>query len=297
MRITSPRLRRAIALTVTLATFIGSATAMAEGVRLMSAEGLPLNADYLTGDKRRPALLVLHGFLQTREFLTTQTIINGLSSTGNAILSPNLSLGVPDRQQSMQCRAPHQNTFEEDLQEIDLWVRWLRKRGYPSVIIIGHSWGSQHGLGYADANPQAPITALVNISLVRTEQNAQVIARQIAAAKARRGRQDGALQPYGLSFCKEYMAKPSTYLSYARWTDRHVLDVLDRLKKRQLPVYVVIGGQDSRSDSAWVKALSVHATQVSVVDGANHFFSSLHEFDLNERLEAILARINPTHKR
>ncbi len=289
---------RAVSLVATLITLIVISTpGLAEGLRLASPDGQPLNAEYQPGDTKRPAILVLHGFLQTREFLTTQSIINGLSNVGNAILSPNLSLGVPDRRQSMQCQAPHQNTFEGDLREIDLWVQWLRQQGYPSVIIVGHSWGSQHGLGYADAYPKTPIAALVNISLVRTEQSAQVIAQQTVAAKTRMTQQDAALKPYALSFCKEYMAKPESYLSYARWSDAHVLDVLAHLKQRRVPIYIVLGSQDNRSDSAWVKALRVRAKEVVVIDGANHFFSSLHEFELNDRLEAILTQLNPSSKR
>ena len=286
---------RIIALVTTLATLlVSSVPAEAQDLHLTSPDGKPVNAEYKAGDVRRPAIVVLHGFLQTREFLTTQTIINGLSSVGNAILSPNLSLGVPDRKQSMQCRAPHQNTFESDLREINTWVQWLRKQGYPSVILVGHSWGSQHSLGYADAYPKEPIVALVNVSLVRSEQTPQVRTRQMAAAKARLARHDMSLQPYNLGFCKDYMARPDTYLSYARWNDAQVLAVLDHLKKRRLPVYVVLGSQDNRSDTQWVKALRVRTREVSVIDGANHFFSALHEFDLNDRLEAIFVQLNTT---
>ncbi len=285
------------ALFVALATLIVlSGPLRAEGVRATSADGKPLNAEYLPGDTRRPAILVLHGFLQTREFLTTQSIIDGLSSVGNGILGPNLSLGVADRQQSMQCQAPHQNTFESDLREIDVWVQWLREKGYPSVIIVGHSWGSQHGLGYAEAYPKAPVAGVVSISLVHTEQTPQVIAQQIAAARQRLSRKDASLKPYALSYCKEYMAKPETYLSYARWSDDHVLDVLARLKKRRVSVHVLLGSEDKRSDAAWVKALRVSASQVLVIAGANHFFSSLHEFELNERLEVILSQLNTAAK-
>lgn len=289
---------RIIALITTFVTLlVSSVPARAQDVRLISPDGMPMNAEYKAGDVRRPAVVVLHGFLQTREFLTTQTIINGLSSVGNAILSPNLSLGVPDRKQSMQCRAPHQNTFESDLREINAWVQWLHKQGYSSVILVGHSWGSQHSLGYADAYPNAPIAALVDVSLVRSEQTEQASARQMAAAKARLTRQDKSLQAYQLGFCKDYMATPDTYLSYARWNDAQVLNVLELLKKRGLPVYVVLGSQDNRSDAQWVKALRARTREVSVIDGANHFFSALHEFDLNDRLEAIFVHLNTTRQR
>jgi alpha/beta superfamily hydrolase len=58
-----------------------------------------------------------------------------------------------------------------------------------------------------------------------------------------------------------------------------------------LPVYVVIGGKDNRVDADWVLELRRNAAQVTVIEGANHFFSSVHEFDLSDRLEAILAQI------
>ena len=289
---------RALTLVSALLTLIAiSPLTQAEDLHLTSADGLPLNAEYRPGDTQKSAILVLHGFLQTREFLTTQAIINGLSSTGHAILSPNLSLGVPDRQQSMQCKAPHQNTLESDLREIDLWVQWLRKHGYPSILIVGHSWGSQHGLGYADAYPKSPIAGVISVSLVRTEQTASLVAQQIAKAKARLAQHDKSLQAYALGFCRDYMAKPETYLSYARWSDTHVLEVLARLKQRQVPVHVVLGSQDKRSDKQWEKALRANTRQVTVIDGANHFFSSLHEFELNEHLEKILVQLNLSAKR
>jgi len=87
------------------------------------------------------------------------------------------------------------------------------------------------------------------------------------------------------------MANPRSYLSYARWDDRRVMDSLTRLQERKLPVYVVIGSEDNRIDDEWVKELRHRAYQVSVIAGANHFFSSTHEFDLSDRLEVILAQI------
>jgi len=267
-------------------------TAQAEPVQHRAPDGTPLNAEYHKGDTGRPAILVVHGFLQTYEFITTQSVIDGLSSLGYTVLGPNMSLGVPDRKQSMQCRAPHRNTFDQDLSEIGLWVEWLRRAGHASVILVGHSWGSQHALGYADAYPRAPVAAVIAISLVRAEQGATLRNKQIAAAEARQARRDRSLQPYVLSYCKPYMATPESYLSYARWGDAQVIDALARLQQRAFPIEVVIGSEDRRIDDAWIQSLRRHATQVTVVEGANHFFSSMHELDLNDRIEEILARIN-----
>jgi surfactin synthase thioesterase subunit len=87
------------------------------------------------------------------------------------------------------------------------------------------------------------------------------------------------------------MATPPSYLSYARWDDARVIASLTRLQERKLPVYAVIGSKDNRIDDEWMKALRQHAAQVDVIEGANHFFSSIHEFDLSDQLEAILAKI------
>lgn len=268
-----------------------SIAAHAEALRLQGPDGKYLTAEHHRGDTRRPAILVLHGFLQTYDFQTTQSLISNLSMLGYTIVGPNLSLGISDRRQSMQCQAPHNHRFEDDLREIDFWVQWLRKQGYPGVILVGHSWGSQHSLGYVETHVEAPVTAVIGISLVRVEQAAAVRAKQIGAAQARAARHDKSLKPYALSFCKSFVATPESYLSYARWDDARVIDSLTRLQGRKVPVYVVVGNKDNRVDDAWIKELGRHATRVDVIEGANHFFSSIHEFDLSDRLEAILARI------
>lgn len=263
----------------------------ADILRLKSPDGAYLNAEHHRGDPRRPAVVVLHGFLQTREFLTTQSIINSLVTLGYTVLAPNFSLGVSDRRQSTQCQAPHKHRFGDDLREVDFWVEWLRHRGHPGVILVGHSWGSQHSLGYAETYPWAPVTAVIAISLVRVEQPAAVRARQISQAEARAARRDRSLQPYALSFCKAYMATPQSYLSYARWDDTRVVESLTRLQERKLPVYAVVGSRDKRIDDEWVQVLHRHTSQTTVIDGANHFFSSVHEFELNDRIETLIAGI------
>jgi len=282
-----------IAWTVGLALIhVGIQTALAEIVRGIS-DGQKLNAEFLPGDIQKPAVLVLHGFLQTREFLTTQSILSNLSRLGYTVLGPNLSLGVSDRLQSMQCQAPHQHRFDDDVREIDFWIQWLRAKGHARVILIGHSWGSQHSLGYVEAHVAAPIAAVIGISLVRTEQANTIRHQQMNQARARDGKHDTSLQPYALSFCHKFMATPESYLSYASWDDARVIQSLKQLSGLHVPVHVILGSKDKRSDEAWVALLRQHAKQLTVVDGANHFFSSMQEFDLNDQIEKILETIKP----
>lgn len=265
--------------------------ARAEMLEQQLPGGLPVNAEYLPADAKKPAILVLHGFLQTYEFMATRNIVNGLSALGYTVLAPNLSLGVPNRKQSMQCMAAHNHTFDDDLAEIDFWVTWLQKQGYSSIILVGHSWGSQHILGYKIHNPNSPVSAIIAISLVRTHESAQIQAKQIINARARLQQHDKSLQAYNLSFCKEFMATPQSYLSYVEWDDKHVIDVLSQLQKQKIPVSAIIGGQDKRIDQAWLQLIQHRVSSMTVIEGANHFFSHVYEFELNDQLEKILPTI------
>ena len=141
------------------------------------------------------------------------------------------------------------------------------------------------------------ILALIAISLVREGQSATAHAKQVRQAETRAARRDRSLQSYALSFCKTYMATPESYLSYARWDDARVVESLTQLQERKLPVYAVVGSQDSRIDDKWVQVLRRHTAQTTVIDGANHFFSSVHEFELSDRLEVLIAKIHASANR
>jgi pimeloyl-ACP methyl ester carboxylesterase len=260
----------------------------AEPVSEKLPSGLNANAEYIPGNIAKPAILVLHGFLQTYEFLATRNIVNGLSEMDFTVLAPNLSLGVPDRKQSKQCQAAHATGFQDDLAEIEYWIKWLKQHGHTNIIMVGHSWGSQHALGYKVQHPNVPISAIIAISLVRSHQENDIHLQQIKAARKRQEQADSSLQPYKLSFCKDFMATPGSYLSYAEWNDEKVLDALKQLKIQKVPVYSIIGGADKRIDQQWVQQLSPLVTRVTVIDGANHFFSHMYEFDLKDQLDMIL---------
>lgn len=267
------------------------APAQAANVVLTPPGGVQLNSEYIKGDRARPALIVLHGFLQTYDFMSTQMIIDGLAGAGYAVLAPNLSLGIPDRRQSMQCEAAHKHTLADDLTEIDHWVDWLRRKGYRSVAIIGHSWGAQQALAYAEARPDVVIRAVIGVSLTRTSLPASVGASQAKQAQTLAAQASSRLQPYRLSFCKKYMGTAASYLSYQRWDDEKVVQTVAALHARGLPVAAVLGSEDKRIDARWSASLRQAGVALSVIEGANHFFSSAHEFELMEELERMLAKV------
>jgi pimeloyl-ACP methyl ester carboxylesterase len=193
----------------------------------------------------------------------------------------------------MQCEAAHKHTLDDDLAEIDQWVDWLRRKGYRSIAVIGHSWGAQHALAYTETRPDAAILAVIGVSLTRTSLPGPVGASQAKKAQALAAQASSRLQPYRLSFCKKYMGTAASYLSYQQWDDEKVVKTVAALRARGLPVAAVLGSEDKRIDARWIASLRQAGVTLSVIEGANHFFSSAHEFELVEELERMLAKVKP----
>jgi len=257
------------------------------------SETLPNNivatAEYKSGDPNKPAVIVLHGFLQTYTFLATHNIIEGLSDLDFTVVGPNLSLGVPARKRSLQCEAVHQHTLNDDLDEINFWVRWLQNKGHKKVIFVGHSWGSQHALAYLSSQRDTSnIVGLVAISLVPSEENSVLMSRQLEQALTKQLASNATLHKFVLGFCQKYTSTTQGYLSYAEWNDKKLLSALADITRNGKPVFTILGSADKRLRKMWIKDLTNAGSTISVVKDANHFFSSAYEFDLIDELDVVL---------
>jgi len=267
-----------------------SQSLMAETVKITLPGAKVATATWNNGSVDRPAIIVMHGFLQTRTFRATSNIIEALSSQGHAILGPNLSLGISNRQQSMQCQAAHQHTFDGDLKEILAWTQWLKAKGFKSFILVGHSWGSQHGISFANTYPNVPVKALIAFSLTPPKITQAARKAQINFAQQQLLSKPSALHKYQLSFCKNYTSTPVSYLSYAACTEKELIKGLAKLRERKIPVYIILGSSDRRINKRWIASMK-KSSHLIVVKGANHFFSSVHELELADKLEEILGRM------
>jgi pimeloyl-ACP methyl ester carboxylesterase len=258
-------------------------------VELKLASGMPVAADYRPGKGDKPALLLLHGFLQTRDFPTVSRLANSLADAGYTTLSPTLSLGIPNRKQSLGCEAIHNHSLSGDVAELGSWVDWLSARGHRNILIIGHSFGSVQALQYATANPNPAVREIIALSLVDTRDLVNnPNAAMIKDAKARLKRGDNGLYAPSFTFCKRYPTTPKAYLSYADWDRSRILDTLGHSK---VAVHIIMGSKDDRMGPDWPDRLRRRSGSVTVIEGANHFFDDQYEFDL---LDALLTELK-TH--
>jgi len=71
--------------------------------------------------------------------------------------------------------------------------------------------------------------------------------------------------------------------------------VLSQVKDLKVPSYTIMGSADKRYLSVgenWLTDLEHKGTNLITVDGANHFFSSEHEFDLQDHLVEIIKQLS-----
>ncbi len=251
--------------------------------------GIRAGADYLIGDRDKPAVLLLHGFLQTRDFPTVATLSGGLHDAGYTVLSPTLSLNIPTRAQSLACEAIHKHSLEDDTGEIARWVSWLKKRGHRSIVLLGHSFGSMQLLAYLMERPDPAVKAYMGASLVGAQIGPVDRRALIMRLEARQRAEPRSLVSHQLSFCRKYTSTPGDLLSYVRWDQARTLTAL-----RRSPVesWLIMGDADGLLDHNWLTALKHLGSKVVLVPGANHFMDGEHEFDLLEHSLGFLRRLD-----
>ena len=255
----------------------------ADSVVIPVSDGLSASADYYAAEPERPAVVLIHGFLQTRYTTTIPGLRDSLAAAGYSVLTPTLRLGIDQRRRSLACEAVHTHTMDDDIAEIRAWLAWLRDRGHKRVALIGHSFGSLHVLAYLLDQPDPMVVKSIAISLVDLEHGtgASRAAAEVERALEMRARGDETLSAFEISYCRRYVAPATAFLSYATWSKQRILG---SLKELPLPLEVLMGGSDQRMDPDWPRMLAEHGVRVATIDGANHFFDGIHEFDLAEKI-------------
>ncbi len=247
---------------------------------------LTAEAEYSKGMPNKPAVLMLHGFLTTNQFHTVRSMAQAYNEAGYTTLAPTLTLNISQRKQSVKCNAIHTHTLENDVLEVKHWIQWLKDQGVQEIVLLGHSSGSPELMHFLAHNEEPTIKLAIFTSLFFLS-GPELGTLQSEIDHARNALKNNNMQPhkYSFLFCKNnYFATPESFLSYQK-LDRAYL--LDNLKNLKVPSYTIMGGEDKRYQSVghkWLDELEQTGTHLIVVEGANHFFSSEYEFDLQDQL-------------
>jgi len=258
----------------------------AQEIELETSERYIASANFLEGEADKKALLILHGFLQTRNFSTVKRLGDTLHESGFNVLSPTLSLGLHRRRQSLPCEAIHTHSIQTDAAEIKQWVDWLTEKTGKKPTLIGHSSGSITLLNYLDVYGTDGIEKLILISISPfTNEITPVDEKNLKWARDDLNSGYDSLYTYKLSYCDTYPSTSSAWLSYKQW-DQEKLGELT-VKYSDL-IDVIIGTNDNRLSMEWRDLLQSKGVNISFIEGANHFFDQAHEFDLSDTMESLL---------
>ncbi len=217
----------------------------AETVTLQVNEKITAEAEFYSGNPKKPAVLLLHGFITTNQFPTVLTVANAIADNDITVLTPNLTLGINKREQSVKCQSVHTHTLEEDIQEVKMWHDWLLEKGYKDTIFIGHSTGSSELVSTVNA-PQFEGIKLTIFSSLFYLSGADLGTQKSDLIKAQKRLESGDTSPtsYSFLFChNNYNATAKSFLSYQIVTRQFIMNHLNQTQK---PTYVIMGGQDKR---------------------------------------------------
>jgi pimeloyl-ACP methyl ester carboxylesterase len=270
-----------------LAFFLAPHVTHADIVEIKFSPNLVGTADYRAGKPELPAVLLLHGFLQTRNAPPMSRLADALSDAGYPVLVPTLSLGVSRRNKSLSCEAVHKHTLQDDLQEVQQWVNWLASHGHRRIAMIGHSSGSKDILAYLAGAPNVSVERAILVGITPIE----VDAEQYRKARAEKTLAPGDALPlrrFTMAYCKNnYATTVPAYLSYADWTAEVIVG---RLGKTRVPLDIVLGTKDQVAPPAWQARLVKTRVPVTLIENAGHFFDGEHEFELNDRVAEVLKK-------
>jgi pimeloyl-ACP methyl ester carboxylesterase len=260
-----------------------------EIVRLETHTGYIATAQLLEGDENHKIVLILHGFLQTRDFFTVRRLSEALHDLGYTVLAPNLTLGIDNRRQSLACEAIHTHSMEQDVAEIKLWTDWLNRRNDKPITLIGHSLGSLELFVYLTGESSPPVDQAILISLITFGQGPiakeNLTERQRALQYLAQGNE--AISSYRLAYCNTYHSTAKNYLSYVEWDG---IKTLKNLKNSAIKPTILLGGGDHRLGNGWLPAMKRAGADVIQISGADHFFDHEHEFDLVDSVVGLLER-------
>ncbi|MDG6774051.1 alpha/beta hydrolase [Thiomicrorhabdus sp. ZW0627] len=250
---------------------------------------LTAEAEYQTGNPDKPAVLIMHGFLTTNQFHTIKATVQAFHDAGYTTLAPTLTLNINKRRQSVKCNAIHTHTLEQDQLEISEWIDWLEKKGHKQIILVGHSSGSQELLALLASrkDPFIKLAIFTSLFYLNGEELGTNPAELDYSKKALEAKNN---QPhkYSFLFChNNYYATPESFLSYQKLDRQYILE---QLRNLEVPNYTIMGSEDKRYKSVgnnWLDELKQTGTNLVIIEGANHFFSSEYEFDLQDQLVQI----------
>jgi pimeloyl-ACP methyl ester carboxylesterase len=280
-----------------LVALLFSLSAAAEQVQVRHGE-LELNANLVkAGDEwtRGPVLLMTHGTLAHGRMEIMQTLQGLFAENGVSSLAPTLSLGLSDREGMYPCETPHTHRHTDALDEIALWLGWLKEQGVEDLFLLGHSRGGNQTAWFAAERPDPAVRGLILVAPGAWEpgkwetdygedfgKKLEPLLQQ-AQQLVDGGKGETVMAETDFLYCPGASVTAGSFLSYHVADPRY--DTPSVLAAMTLPTLVFIGSEDEVVEdlpASLARAGAREGLRVETIDGADHFFRDLYADELVE---------------
>jgi len=276
----------------------------ADEITLGGAGGLTLTANLELADGKSitdQVVLLTHGTLAHNKMEIIVALQSALSERGISSLAPSLSLGVDTRTGMYDCAVPHTHTHADALDEIGLWLNWLKGQGTSDVVLAGHSRGGNQTAWFAAREPNPLVSKVVLIAPATWNEakaargfkksHQRDLAGALAEAQALVAAGKGAqmMKGMGVLYCPGADVSAASFVGYYQPDERmHTPNLMASIGK---PTLVIAGSEDTVVEGlipATQPFADAGTVDLVVIDGAGHFFLDFFAEDAADAIAAFI---------
>jgi pimeloyl-ACP methyl ester carboxylesterase len=263
----------------------------------LNASWQPAGEDWQAG----PVLLMTHGTLAHGRMEIMATLQELFADAGLSSLSITLSLGQSDRNGMYDCATLHTHRHTDALDEIGVWLQWLKEQGAAQVVLLGHSRGGNQTAWFAVERDDPVIQKVVLIAPMTWDEQASTasyeklygepVSKLLARAQAQvdAGKGSAGVKTRGFIYCADATATADAVLSY--YTPEPRMDTPSLIPKISKPVLVIAATEDEAVPGlpdSLAPLAEQGGIELVVIDGADHFFRDLYADEVVEAIQAFV---------
>lgn len=232
-------------------------------------------------------VLILHGMTAHNQMEIIEASQASLLENGYSSLAINLSLDIDNRKGFFDCSWTHTHEADDAVDELAVWVQWLRQKGAKKIVLLGHSRGANQTMIYAVERDEPEITHVVLLAPNTTlNGKRQYEARfgsnfddNLARVKSmvESGRGDELIEKFDFFFCPKTTISANSFYSYYRYDDRFL--AFDRyLPRMPRPTLVIVGTDDDLQPNIpehVAPYVDGERIRLEEIEDAGHFFRDL----------------------
>lgn len=247
-------------------------------------------------------VLITHGTLAHNGMEVIKAMQTALGERGVSTLAISLGLGLDNRQGMYDCAVPHRHRHTDALDEIGVWLNWLKDQGASKAVLMGHSRGGAQTALFAAERPDPAVSKVVLMAPMTYDEKGEAAQYQArhgkplaeplakAAALVKAGKGAEMMADTGFIYCPGATVSAASFASYYQPDPR--LGVLAPLAKIKVPTLVIAASDDQvvKGLPEEVKSLADgKAVTLVTVDKADHFFLDFAAEDAADAIKAFLA--------